>query len=320
MLEKRWATPADKHDIIDFIDYVFSKAHRPHDFATLLPKLYCDAADTTAHHFIIKEDGKILAAILAYPVEMTIAGERVMSLGVGSVSTHPRARGRGFMDDLLAAVDAHAEEVGADFAVLGGNRQRYGYYGFDLAGCHLTATLYRHNAIHAFKDADMAGLSLVPMDDSHADAACALHAAQPSFCYRSREMFITVLRNWNNTPMAILRNGKMIGYCVINPISGGQYITELLLEDEADFPAVLRHMSDLYGSLTLVTPAWHKERVKLLTSVCQTFSLSPNHMMKFYHPERMISVLKKLGVPGDSLHFDGLVPPLPLFVAPADGV
>ena len=37
MLEKRWATPADKNDIIDFIDYVFSKAHRPHDFATLLP-------------------------------------------------------------------------------------------------------------------------------------------------------------------------------------------------------------------------------------------------------------------------------------------
>ena len=37
MLEKRWATPQDKHDIIDFIDFVFSKAHRPHDFATLLP-------------------------------------------------------------------------------------------------------------------------------------------------------------------------------------------------------------------------------------------------------------------------------------------
>ncbi len=320
MLEKRWATPEDKNDIIDFIDFVFSKAHRPHDFATLLPKLYCDRADTTQHHFIIKEDGKILAAILAYPVEMTIAGERVMSLGVGSVSTHPRARGRGFMDELLAAVDAHAEEVSADFAVLGGNRQRYGYYGFDLAGCHLTATLYHHNAVHAFRDADITGLSLVPMTDAHLDVVCALHAAQPSFCHRSRDMFITILKNWDNVPMTILRGDDIIGYCTGNPVSGGQFITELVLKNEDDCPAVLRYMSDLYGNLTLHTPAWHAQRVKLLTSVCQAFSLSPNHMMKFYHPQRMISVLKKLGVPGDSLHFDGLVPPLPLFVAPADGV
>ena len=93
-----------------------------------------------------------------------------------------------------------------------------------------------------------------------------------------------------------------------------------MLENEDDCPAVLRHMSDLYGNLTLHTPAWNAQRVKLLTCVCQTFSLSPNHMMKFYHPQRMISALQKLGVPGDSLHFSGLTPPLPLFVAPADGV
>ena len=320
MLEKRWATPKDKNDIIDFIDFVFSKAHRPHDFATLLPKLYGAQADTTAHHFLIKEDGKILAAILAYPVEMTIAGKTLMTIGVGSVSVHPRARGRGFMDDLLAAVDEHAKAYNADFAVLGGDRQRYGYYGFDLAGCQLNATLMRHNARHAFKDADMAGLSLVPMADEHVDFAASLHAAQPSFCERSKETFITILKNWNNNPMAILRDGKMIGYCVINPITGGQFVSELLLENEDDCPAVLRFMVDAYGSLTLVTPPWHTERVKLLTGVCQVFSVTHNHMIKFYQPERVKDALRKLGYSGDSLHFDGLTSPLPLFVAPADGV
>ena len=320
MLEKRWATPEDKNDIIDFIDFVFSKAHRPHDFATLLPKLYGTQADTTAHHFLIKEDGKILAAILAYPVEMTIAGEKLMSIGVGSVSTHPRARGRGFMDDLLAAVDEHAKAYNADFAVLGGNRQRYGYYGFDLAGCHVNSTLLKTNAAHAFKAADTAGLSLIPMTDEHVDFAASLHASQPSFCERSKEMFITILRNWNNNPMAILRDGKMIGCCVINPTSGGQFVSELLLKNESDCPAVLRYMSDTYGTLSIQTPPWHTERVKLLTSVCQSFSLSPNHMMKFYQPDRVKAALQKLGYSGDSLQFGGLTPPLPLFVAPADGV
>lgn len=320
MLEKRWATPADKNDIIDFIDYVFSKAHEPHDFATLLPKLYGEDADTTAHHFLIKEDGKLLAAILAYPVEMMIAGERTMTIGVGSVSVHPRARGRGFMDDLLAAVDEHARQYDAAFAVLGGNRQRYGYYGFDLAGCHLAASLQRHNALHAFKNADTSCLSLTPMTDAHIDSAVALHAAQPAFCARARGQFITILKNWRNQPMAILRDGKMIGYCVVNPISGGQFVSELLLENEADCPAVLRCMSDLYGNLSIQTPPWHRERVRLLTSVCQSFSLSPNHMVKFYQPERVKAALLRLGCPGDSLHFDGIMPPLPLFIAPADAV
>ncbi|MBR5287297.1 MAG: GNAT family N-acetyltransferase [Clostridia bacterium] len=320
MLEKRWATPEDRNDIIDFIDYIFSKAHRPHDFATLLPKLYGGDADTTPHHFIIKEDGKILAAILAYPVKMTIAGEELMTIGVGSVSTHPRARGRGFMDDLLAAVDAHAKELDASFAVLGGDRQRYGYYGFDLAGCQLVSSLGTHNARHAFKAADTTGLSLVPMQQAHVPFAARLHAAQPSFCERSEETFVTILKNWSNNPMAILRGGQMIGYCVINPISGGQFVSELLLKKEEDCPAVLRLMSETYGNLSILTPPWHKERVALLTGVCQTFSLTPNHMMKFYQPERVKAALHKLGANGDSLHFDGLTPPLPLYVAPADGV
>ena len=33
-------TPADRQEILDFADLVFSKNSRPHDFATLLPKLY----------------------------------------------------------------------------------------------------------------------------------------------------------------------------------------------------------------------------------------------------------------------------------------
>jgi len=93
-----------------------------------------------------------------------------------------------------------------------------------------------------------------------------------------------------------------------------------MLENEADCPAVLRFLSDLYGTLSIQTPPWHKERVQLLTSVCQAFAFAPNHMYKFYQPERVKAALRKLGAQGDSLHFDGLTPPLPLFVPPADGV
>ena len=90
-----WANESEKQEIIEFIDYVFSKAHRPHDFASLLPKLYGRDGDGAAHHFVIREDGKLAATVLAYPVMMQIGESRLMTLGVGSVSTHPCARGKG---------------------------------------------------------------------------------------------------------------------------------------------------------------------------------------------------------------------------------
>ena len=37
--EASWARPQDRDEIVDFCDLVFSKAHCPHDFTTLLPKL-----------------------------------------------------------------------------------------------------------------------------------------------------------------------------------------------------------------------------------------------------------------------------------------
>ena len=48
MPDAYWAGPGEKEEIVEFIDYVFSKAHRPHDFATLLPKLYGEHGDGAA--------------------------------------------------------------------------------------------------------------------------------------------------------------------------------------------------------------------------------------------------------------------------------
>ena len=83
MMHAYWADAAEKDEIIEFIDYVFSKAHCPHDFATLLPKLYGEQGDGAAHHFIVREDGKIAATVLVYPVTMHIGERTLTTLGVG---------------------------------------------------------------------------------------------------------------------------------------------------------------------------------------------------------------------------------------------
>ena len=85
------AQPGDQAALIDFANYVFSQAHRPHNFKRLLPKVYGDHVCTTeiATHYIARQDGNIRAMVAMLPMRMHILSD-VLQLGfVGTVSVHP---------------------------------------------------------------------------------------------------------------------------------------------------------------------------------------------------------------------------------------
>lgn len=312
MTEIYWASPEEKHEIIDFIDYVFSKAHRPHDFAALLPKLYSESGDAAQHHIVVREDGKIAATLLCYPVKMIAAGRAYMTLGIGSVSTHPRMRGKGYLGRMMALADERAGELGAACAVLGGQRQRYQYYGFDHAGYQLRAALETVNVRHALRGVCSDGFQLVPMTKAHVPQAIELMHRQPCFCVRSEEAFLDILRTWNNEPFAVLRDGAFAGYGTLRKNPEDCHIAELLLEDEADFPAVMKKLSGVYGDLSICAAPWERARARWLSSICEEYSVAPAGQIKVYDPEQMNEICKSL---------DGFLSGMqPLYVAPPDAV
>ena len=58
--------PADREAIIDFINYVFSQAHRPHDFKKLIPKTYGDPGEEFEKwHFLAKSEKGIRAGTIS---------------------------------------------------------------------------------------------------------------------------------------------------------------------------------------------------------------------------------------------------------------
>ena len=319
MTEASWARPQDKNEIIDFCDLVFSKAHCPHDFTTLLPKLYGEHGDGAGNHFLLREDGRIVATILVYPVPVSIAGKTLLSLGVGSVSTHPRCRARGFMKQLLGAVDDKARELHADFAVLGGQRQRYEHFRFVHAGYQLRGTLTPDNVRHALRTVDCTGYALSPMTQDEVPAALALHTAQPSYCARSEAAFLDILRSWNAQPMAVTKDGAFIGYASLIPGSVCR-VQELRLADEGDAPAVMKLLSGAYGTLSLLAAPWEAGRAARIAALCEDYAIEHNNCVKFYQPGRVAAALGALGCGGDSLTQTGFALPLPLFIAPADCV
>lgn len=320
MADMAWAQPKDKEEIVEFIDYVFSKAHRPHDFATLLPKLYGRDGDGAEHHFVIRENGKIMATILAYPVAMQMGGVQLLSLGIGSVSTHPAARGRGYMQALLGAVDERARAMNADFAVLSGMRQRYAYFDYHYGGYQMNAGLTPTNVRHVLAGVDVSGIEILPMAQSHAAQAAALQRRQSCFCVRSESAYLDILRSWENKPFVLMKGGAAAGFGTLRQNAGSCHIAELLLEDEADFPAAMKALSARQGMLTICAAPWEKARAAWLGSVCEEFSIARNHSYKVYREEHVREACRLMDGSEGALAFCGFDLPLPLYVAPPDAV
>ena len=106
MTEYRMATPADEESILDFINMVFSQAHRPHDFAALLPKVYGHPG-FSRYHVLAMREGRIRSTVALLPLELRIDAQCALKMGfVGSVSTHPSERGAGHMRELMKRVVA----------------------------------------------------------------------------------------------------------------------------------------------------------------------------------------------------------------------
>ena len=74
MIEYRFAAPEHRADLIDFINYVFSQNSVPHDFKTLIPKVYADGRGYDGIHAIVLDDGRVKGVVGQYPVHASFGG------------------------------------------------------------------------------------------------------------------------------------------------------------------------------------------------------------------------------------------------------
>ncbi len=131
--EIRCAETADRPELLDMLNSVFSGAQkRLHDFGRSHPYLFHDVR--MRDHTIAVEDGRIIGCVAAYPFTMRIGGVEFRAAGIGQVATLPEARGRGVMSGIMKSICAELDGGGFDLAWLGGDRQRYGRFGWAVGG------------------------------------------------------------------------------------------------------------------------------------------------------------------------------------------
>jgi len=64
MTEYRLAKPEEWEDCIELANYVFSTAHRPHDFEQLIPRVYQAGPEMARiHRVAVAENGRLRAEI-----------------------------------------------------------------------------------------------------------------------------------------------------------------------------------------------------------------------------------------------------------------
>lgn len=138
------ATAADYDEIVEFANFVFSYAHEPHEFKTLISKAYGEDRTHWPIHFVARENGRIRGLVGLMPFPQRVLGETLQMGFIGTVSVHPYSRSKGYMKKLMAMTNDYARDNGFDLLALGRQRQRYEYYGYEPGGRHARPDHYRH--------------------------------------------------------------------------------------------------------------------------------------------------------------------------------
>ncbi len=291
------SSPGEEAGLIDFINLVFSHDHCPHDFPTLLPKLYRPDNFRPEHHYIAREDGRPLALVGAYPVELRVLDETLRVRTVGAVSVHPYARRSGHMRRLMqcALEDMRRDEV--DLSCLGGLRQRYQYFGYEHAGVQVECTVTPDNLRHVLGREAAAPFVLRRVEPADADmleAMRALHDRQPLHAARPAGLFYDTVCSWNCAPYAVLENGAFRGYCAAARDHG--VIHELLLDrEQLLYPFLSSWFAAFHPErLRLSVPVFQTERLRALYRLSENYSLGQVEQCRVFCFERVVRAFLRL--------------------------
>ena len=286
MTEIRMALPQEEEQLLDFIDLVFSQVRVPHDFEALLPKVYAHPGFSRLHAVAV-EEGRLRATIALLPETLRVNGEHTLKMGyIGSVSTHPKARGRGYMQRLMALLIDGAERENMDFLALGGQRQRYGHYGFENGCAEASFTVTAKNARLGLADVEPLQLrQITDTADPLLDDVYQLGNQQSLVCLRDRDRLHEILRSYGGQLWALLRGNAVAGYLYAQ----GDDVPELALLREEDADAAVKAWMADRTRACFTVPLSNRPRMAALRHYAESLRIGDSQMLLILNWQRVLT-------------------------------
>jgi GNAT superfamily N-acetyltransferase len=172
----RLVRPEEFSEVLELVDRCFSREQS--GMAARLP--FCYDETHLEYHAVVCRNGSVVAHAGAIPQTLAVDGGEVGCRGISGVATDPRYRGNGYMSDLLEFWLDHIDEPLMD---LGGDRQRYGHFGWENAGREVR---YRvtERSLQSSPDVSVRHYT---GDAADLDTLCDIHAEEPYRVVRSRK-------------------------------------------------------------------------------------------------------------------------------------
>lgn len=297
MTEYREARPQEEGSLLDFINMVFSQAHRPHDFARLLPKVYAHAG-FSRYHWVAVVGGRIVATTAVLPLTLRADGRDeqqdtdTLRVGfVGSVSSHPYFRGEGHMQALLRRALEDASDT-YDLLALSGQRQRYGYFGFEKGGTRLIFEVNAANVRHAMADVkeEIRIREVLSKEDAALPTIAQCRSRQAMMCTCPQDLFWDVMHSWQGQLFALedLRlNGAVVGYLYTQ----GDSILEMALDNERRVCEVIKAWVASRKSASVRVPVYNRVRASFFKSFAENYRFDDEHMFRVVNWQHTLEVL-----------------------------
>ena len=247
-------SPSEFDAFIDLINDAFGFS--PADgFTHLLAGRYKPTPELVGCNCFIRRDGQMVAGAGVFPITWRVGGRELTMAGVGGVAVDPRFRRQGLMRRVMDHVRRRIGEAGYPLSWLGGQRQRYLYWGWERAGWHWTAHVQPANVRHD-PPAGYDAIELVPIGDdaSLLDAAYELHGRQPVHAVRPRELMGDFLRHWRTQAYAACDGQRRVrGYLSMSVQQ--RHVVELVVADAGDAGRIVARAVMEHGPLTIMLPA-----------------------------------------------------------------
>ena len=264
------------------------------DFRYIMPKAYGKDCNLLQYHYVIKDNGKNVAAAGNIPnVIKTSAGEYKFSF-LGSVATLPDCQGKGYMRTLMNRVERDDLNNGVVFSLLTGARGRYCRYGYTKCFSSVVYTFDEYFLSHTESDSD---ISVSPLSAKDLDDAFEIYRSNSPLVFRDKNNFVPSLEFSLSKARVIHKNGNLIGYyCFTTRKSLG--VGELAIVDTAHLKAVLKAIGDFENvkSFNVNANPLDVRMTRALDALCECAALSDGLHIKVYDMARFVQMLLALNI------------------------
>ena len=295
----------DFDSIIELADMCFSGERDRGGMLARWPHCYIREPEFMKNCLIMKDGSKVVSLVEYVDQTLLVNGEEIKTAGITAVATWPTYRGRGFMTGLLKRCISLMEEEGYAFSDLGGDRLRYGRYGWENAG-----RVWRFDITErSFNAVDIpSGVHVVPYQasDEEIKSVMSIHEREPMRLKRSQFLYRILLGRLGKQVWLAKGKEGITAYVIAEPAERSQTIVEFGGRTE-DLHGIFAHFMENSDTQHIhIRSPWSHPLNSLLFRISSWWNLGTIRMIKIVDLQATIrGFAHQLGARYNALGMEG---------------